>query len=162
MRKLLLYVIIILTVALLPVFISGGHNWVFTDFIKQQIPFIIETKRMFASGHPWWSWNTFTGDNFIAAYSFYTATSPFVWINCLFPADKILWGILLSFYLKTCCTAAFAYFYFKKVGFSKELCILGGLMYSLSSFYICNLFYFHFCEPIMVFPLLLLSVEMVL
>lgn len=162
MKKLLLYVIIILTFALIPVFISGGHNWVFTDFVKQQIPFILETKRMFASGHPWWSWNTFAGDNFIGSYCFYTATSPFVWLTCLFPAKWILWGVLLNLYLKTCFTAAFSYLYFRKIGFSTQLCILGGLLYAFSSFYICNLFYFHFCEPIMVFPLLLLTVEMVL
>lgn len=162
MKKLIYLILIILTVALMPMVLSEGHYWYFSDFFKQQIPFILETKRLLLSGHPWWSWNTFTGDNFIGSYSFYTVTSPFVWLCCLFPADKILWGVLLNLYLKTCCTGAFAYLYFKKVGFSKELCILGGLMYCLSSFYICNLFYFHFCEPIMMFPLLHIAIEKVL
>ncbi|MDE6310486.1 MAG: YfhO family protein, partial [Muribaculaceae bacterium] len=162
MKKAIAYTVCIVTIALISVFLSMGHDWPHTDFLNQQIPFILETKRMLASGHPWWSWNTFVGDNFIGGYAFYTITSPFVWLVCLFPANLIMWGILLSFYLKSCCTVAFAYLYFKKMGFSQELCTLGGLLYCFSSFFICNLFYFHFCEPIMVFPILLLSIEKVL
>lgn len=149
----------ILTVGLLPLLIDFGHGTHSMDFINQQIPFIIETKRLLTSGSPWWSWNTFFGDNFIGAYSFYTLTSPFVWLTCLFPTDKILWGILLSLYLKTLCTSAFSYLYFRKMEFSRNLSITGALLYTFSSFYICNLFYFHFCEPIMLMPLLLIAIE---
>ena len=155
---------IIVTIGILPIFFDGlswglGTGVYDFDFISQQIPFIIETKRMLASGTPWWSWNTFTGDNFIGAYSFYTLTSPFVWIICLFPLKMILWGILFALYLKEICTALAAYAYLRFMGFDKQLSTLGGLLYAFSSFFICNLFYFHFAEPVMMFPLLLLGVE---
>lgn len=159
MKRLLLLTVIILTVGLLPFFGCGMHHIAQSDFVRQQIPFILETRRMFLSGAPLWSWNTNLGENFLAAYSFYTATSPFVWLTCLFPVSKIMWGIMLSLYLKTLCVAAFSYLYFRKMSFSKELSEIGGLLYTFSSFYICNLFYFHFCEPIMMFPLLLIAIE---
>lgn len=161
MKRLIFIIIAIVTIGICPVWINFGHNWVSMDFVNQQIPFIIETKRMLSSGTPWWSWNTFVGDNFIGGYSFYTLTSPFVWLTCLFPYDKILWGILLSLYLKFICTGIFSYLYFRKMEFSSGISTLGALLYCFSSFYSANLMYFHFCEPIMMFPLLLIALEMV-
>lgn len=161
MKRLVVLTLIILTLGLLPVFLNFGDLG-FCDFTKQQIPFIVETKRMLSTGAPWWSWNTFIGDNFIAGYSFYTLTSPFVWIAALFPYKYILWGILLNLYLKTLLTSAFAYLYFRKMEFNENLSITGALLYAFSSFYICSLFYFHFAEPILLFPLLLIALEMVL
>ena len=158
--SLLFVTALLFTIGILPLLLDirslGSY-----DFTQQQIPFILETKRMLASGAPWWSWNTFSGDNFIGAYGFYTLTSPFVWIICLFPIGKMMWGLLLAFYLKSMCTSAFAYVYFRKMSFNNETSCIGGLLYSFSSFYICNLFYFHFAEPIMVFPLLLTTIECV-
>ncbi|MDE6277812.1 MAG: YfhO family protein [Muribaculaceae bacterium] len=161
MKKLLLLIIAVLTVGLLPVWFDFGYNWANMDFATQQIPFLLETKRMLASGTPWWSWNTFLGENFIGAYAFYTITSPFVWLICLFPAKYILWGVLCSVYLKTICTGLAVFLYFRKMDFVENLCILGSLMYCFSSFFIGSLFYFHFCEPMMMFPLLLIAEEKV-
>lgn len=161
-KRLSVVSILILTIGLLPMFINFENYLQLIDFVTQQIPFIIETKRMFESGSPWWSWNTFYGDNFIGCFSFYTVTSPFVWIACLFPYDKILWGILLALYLKIICTSVFSYIYFKRMQFGDRICCLGALLYTFSSFYICNLFYFHFCEPVMLFPLLLTAIENVI
>ena len=160
--KLSVYVAFILSVGLLPLWLNFGNEVLEIDFISQQIPFILETKRMFATGAPWWSWNTFAGDNFIGAYSFYTVTSPFVWLCCCFSAKRILWGILLSLYLKTICTSIFAYAYLRKMNLSQRQSMAGGLMYAFSSFYVCNLFYFHFCEPLMLLPLLLIALERVI
>lgn len=162
MKRLILLTVAIITVGLVPVWVNFGNPVREIDFIGQQIPFILETKRMLASGAPWWSWNTFSGDNFIGGYSFYTVTSPFVWLCCLFSVKNVLWGILLAFYLKTICTSVFAFWYFKKMQLPKQLCILGGLLYAFSSFYIANLFYYHFCEPIMLFPVLLIALEKVI
>lgn len=161
MKKLLLLTAVILTVGLLPVCFGGLQNVIVIgqDFFTQQIPFIIETKRMFATGAPWWSWTTNLGENFLAAYSFYTVTSPFVWIACMFPVKYILWGILLSLYLKTLITSAVSYAYLRMMGFNVMYCTIGALLYTFSCFYVCNLFYYHFCEPIMAFPLLLIGVE---
>lgn len=158
MRKLLALIIGIVSIGLLPL-LYFDHGSYF-DFLTQQIPFILETKRMLASGTPWWSWNTFFGDNFIGAYSFYTVTSPFVYFVCLFPRAYILVGIVIALYLKFMAAGAAAYAFFKYVGFDKEKSILGGLCYVGSSFFIVNQYY-HFTIALIVFPLLLLAIEKV-
>ena len=103
MKKLITYIIVITFIGILPSLLQYGAFMSYGDFANQQIPFIIETKRMFASGAPWWSWNTYFGDNFIGAYSFYTITSPFVWINCLFPYEYIIESITFTLFLKMIC-----------------------------------------------------------
>lgn len=160
--KIVAYVSAIITVGLIPLWLHFGGDVHDIDFISQQIPFILETKRMLSTWQPWWSWNTYAGDNFIAAYSFYTITSPFVWLCCCFSAGNVLWAILLALYIKTICTAYFAFLYFRKMHLPDQLCVLGGLLYAFSSYYICNLFYFHFCEPLMLFPLLLIALEKII
>jgi hypothetical protein len=117
---------------------------------------------MFASGAPWWSWNTLWGDNFIGGYSYYAITSPFTWFICLFPRENILLVMIIALYLKFIAAGVTAYSFFKYVGFDKDKCVVGGLCYATSSFFITNLYYYHFCEPIIVFPLLLIAVEKVL
>lgn len=159
LTRLILLTVAIFSVGIIAVISGGFHYVVASDFLRQEIPFIIETKRMFASGCPLYSWNTHLGENFIATYSFYTLTSPFVWLICLFPIKHIFWGVLLSLYLKTICTSIFSYLYFKKMNLGSMLSCIGALLYTFSSFYVCNLFYFHFCEPIMLFPLLLIAIE---
>jgi uncharacterized membrane protein YfhO len=153
---------LIVALSLLPLWLISGYDQSFDDFICQQIPFLLETKRMLASGHPWWSWNTFFGENFLASYSFYTVTSPFAWIVALFPQSAILSGIIFAFWLKCLAVACVAYLYFKRMKFSVGYCIAGGLLYCFSSFFITNLRYYHFCEPMMMFPLLLIAIENVL
>lgn len=157
--KLSLLIILIVTVGLIPDWLQYGMFFVGGDFTSQQVPFIIETKRMLSSGAPWWSWNTYFGDNFIAAYSFYTLTSPFVWINCLFPYDWIPQSITLTLYLKFLCTGWFSYAYFRKMAVSEQMSLVGALLYSFSSFVISNINYYHFFEPLMCFPLLLIAIE---
>jgi uncharacterized membrane protein YfhO len=160
MKKLMALIALVVTAGLTPL-LFGIYGSEF-DTLTQEVPFIIETKRMFASGAPWWSWNTLFGDNFIGGYSFYTVTSPFVWFICLFPREYILLGMIIALYLKFMAAGATAYSFFKYVGIDKDKCTLGGLCYATSSFFITNLFYYHFCEPIIVFPLLLIAVEKVL
>jgi hypothetical protein len=87
--QLSLLILVIVTIGLIPDWLQYGMFVVGGDFTNQQAPFIIETKRMLSTGIPLWTRNTFWGDSFIAVYSFYTLTSPFVWINCLFPYEWI-------------------------------------------------------------------------
>ena len=100
MKKYLFLIVFVVIIGSIPLFIQYGTYIHCTDFAKQQIPFIMETKRMLLSGKPFWSWNTYYGDNFFGGYGFYTLTSPFVWINCLFPYKYIVQGIFLTLILK--------------------------------------------------------------
>ncbi|MBR3081194.1 MAG: YfhO family protein [Prevotella sp.] len=143
----------------MPAVLQYGCFILTTDLAVQDVPFIIETKRMLMSGHPWWSWNHYIGDNFIASYSYYTVTSPFVWINCLFPEEWMLYGITFTLILKMICAGLTSYAYLRRIAISPESSITGALMYSFSSYAISNLFYYQFMEPMIAFPLLLSAIE---
>ncbi len=157
MKKLIFLIIVIATLGLSPLLL--GNYRPTADFTDQQIPFLFELKRMLASGTPWWSWNTFIGDNFIGGYSFYTLTSPFAWFIAMFPRDMVLVGVVVALYLKMIAAGCSAYAYIKRMGYEPDSCVVGGLCYVFSTFFTTNLFYYHFCEPIIVFPLLLISIE---
>jgi len=159
MKKLCLLIVVITLLGILIPLTLYGAFLLIGDFARQQIPFIIETKKMLYSGAPFWSWNHLFGDNFIGAYSFYSLTSPFVWINCLFPYEHILTGITFTLFLKFICLGCFTYLYLRKMRISKPYSIAGGLLYAFSSFAISNLGYYHFMEPMMCFPLFLIAIE---
>lgn len=159
MKKLSILIFFIALVGIMPSLLQYGAFVMAKDFATQQVPFIVETKRLLASGAPFWSWNTFTGADAIGSYSFYTLTSPFVWFACLFPYKFILQGITIALILKFLCAGWASFTYFRKMGISEQASILGGLMYAFSSFAISNLGYYHFMEPMICFPLLLLGVE---
>ena len=159
MKKLCLLIILVTLVGILPSLLQNGCFVLATDMADQEVPFIIETKRMLMSGCPLWSWNHDIGDNFIGSYSFYTLTSPFVWLNCLFPDQWMLYGITLTLLLKMLCTGAATYAYLRKMSISAESSVIGALMYTFSYFAVSNLFYYHFLEPMIAFPLLLIAVE---
>lgn len=159
MKKLCILIVLITIVGILPSLLQYGCFVLATDMAAQEVPFIIETKRMLMSGYPFWSWNHFLGDNFIGSYSFYTLTSPFVWINCLFPDQWMLYGITFTLMLKMLCTGLACYCFLRKMSVSTESSIIGSLMYTFSSYAVSNLFYYHFLEPMIVFPLLLMAIE---
>lgn len=159
MKRVIYYIIIILTIGLLPCWIQYGELVMVGDYVTQQIPFITETKKMLSSGIPFWSWNTFFGDNFWGAYSFYTISSPFVWINCLFPAEYIHYSLILTLYLKLICLGLVSYLFFRKINISETNSTLGAILMTFSSYVLINLCYYHFIEPIICFVFLLLAVE---
>ena len=115
MRRTLLLIAVIVIVGALPVFWQYGTFMICTDYMRQQIPFIMETKRMLESGTPFWSWNTYVGDNFLAGYAFYSLTSPFVWLVALLPYRCIVHGLFLTLVLKYMCAFATSYAYIRKM-----------------------------------------------
>lgn len=159
MKKLFLFTLLILLVAFLPFLLLRGNLWFSSDFLYQEIPFILETKRMLATGTPWWSWNTYLGADFIGSYAFYTLTSPFVWINCLFPSTWVAYSTALTLVLKFLCLGWVTLVYLRKMGVSRENSWFGALLFSFSSFSIGSLYYYHFYEPIIAFVLMLIAVE---
>lgn len=162
MRKLLFLTLFTLAMALLPIMAFRGDLWLSSDFLHQEISFILETKRMFATGAPWWSWNTYLGSDFIGSYAFYTLTSPFVWINCLLPESLLEVGIAITFVLKFLCVAWLSFAYIRKMGLSHENSVLGAFLFTFSSFNIASLYYYHFYEPIIAFLILLIAIERLL
>lgn len=162
MKKLLAFTVVTLAVSLLPVLWLRGDLWLPSDFVHQELAFILETKRMLATGVSWWSWNTYLGADFIGSYAFYTLTSPFVWINCLFPEQWVPFSVAITFVLKFLCMAWLSWLYLCKMGVSRENSALGAFLFTFSSFNIASLYYYHFYEPIIAFVLLLIALERLL
>lgn len=158
-RQLLLLIVLTVTVGTLPLFLQYGDYLMCTDYSTQLVPFIMETKRMVASGTPFWSWNSWYGDNFIGSYSYYTLTSPFVWPLILLPYDYIVKGCFVMLVLKYVCAFLTSRLYLRKMGVTTAVASVGGLLYAFSSFTVTNSFYSIFFEPLIVFPLLLIAVE---
>ena len=162
MKKLLFLTLFTLALALLPIMALRGDLWLSSDFLHQEISFILETKRMLSTGAPWWSWNTYLGSDFIGSYAFYTLTSPFVWLNCLFPESLIGYSVAITFVLKFLCLAWLSCVYLRKMRVSRNVSALGAYLFTFSSFNIASLYYYHFYEPIIVSLLMLIAVERLL
>ncbi len=156
-----LYALCVAAVFFIPYIISGkGYFLFYGDFNVQQIPFYQMCHQMVKSGQIGWNIYTDLGVNFIGSYSFYLLGSPFFWITLLFPNSMVpyLMGPLLI--LKFAFAALTAYFYLRRFTRTAEAARLGGLLYAFSGFSVYNIFFNHFHEAIILFPLLLLSVEM--
>lgn len=144
-----------------PFIVSGnGYFIFFGDFNVQQIPFYQHCHEMVRSGDFFgWDWQTDLGSNFIGSYSFYLLGSPFFWITLLFPNSFVpyLMGPLLI--LKFACASLTGYMFIRRFTARPESAMAGGLMYAFSGFSVYNIFFNHFHEAIIVFPLLLLAME---
>ena len=147
----------------IPYIILGKGYFIFYgDFNVQQIPFYQQCHQAVRDGNIFWSWTTDLGANFIGSYSFYLLGSPFFWLTIPFSNWMIpyLMGPLLI--LKFAFAALTAYCYIHRFTKTSSAAQLGGILYAFSGFSIYNIFFNHFHEAIIVFPLLLLSVELLL
>lgn len=159
------FIIALVTAAALfvPYMIMGeGYFTFYGDFNVQQIPFYQQCHRAVRDGNIFWSWTTDLGANFIGSYSFYLLGSPFFWLTIPFPNWMVpyLMGPLLI--LKFACAAFTAYCYIRRFTRTPQAARLGGLLYAFSGFSVYNIFFNHFHEAIIVFPLLLLSLELLI
>ena len=138
---------------------SNGYFIFYGDFNVQQIPFYKMCHAAIRSGNVKWSFTTDLGANFVGSYAFYLLGSPFFWLTIPFPNSFVphLMGPLLI--LKFALAALTAYLYIRRFTRTPEAARLGGLLYAFSGFSVYNIFFNHFHEAIIVFPLLLLAME---
>lgn len=164
-KRLSTFLIALLTAATLFVpymIMSEGYFTFYGDFNVQQIPFYQQCHQAVRDGNIFWSFTTDLGANFIGSYSFYLLGSPFFWLTIPFPNSFVpyLMGPLLI--LKFACAAFTAYCYIRRFTRTPEAAQLGGLLYAFSGFSVYNIFFNHFHEAIIAFPLLLLAFELLL
>lgn len=129
------------------------------DFDVQQIPFYKLAHDAVQSGNTLWNWNTDLGVNFIGSYSFYLLGSPFFWVTLLFPSAAVPYLMAPLLILKFALTAVTGYAFINRFTRYNNTAMLGALLYAFSGFNIYNIFFNHFNEVVLVFPLLLLSLE---
>ncbi len=139
--------------------LNDGYFLFYGDFNVQQIPFYKLAHKAVREGNLFWHFGTDLGANFIGSYSFYLLGSPFFWLTLPFPNDFVpyLMGPLLI--LKFACASVSAYAFISHFVKNKNYAVIGGLLYAFSGYSVYNIFFNHFHEAIIYFPLLLLSLE---
>ncbi len=149
------------TAFFLPYMIMDGGYFVFYgDYTVQQIPFYQMCHEAVKGGNVYWSHTTDLGANFIGSYSFYLLGSPFFWLTIPFPNSFVPYLLAPLLILKFACAAFTGYLYIRRFTKTPMAASLGGLLYAFSGFAVYNIFFNHFHEPIVFFPLLLLALEM--
>ena len=138
---------------------NRGYFLFMGDFNVQQIPFYQLAHRAVRSGEIFWNWHTDLGVSFIGSYSFYLLFSPFFWLTLPFPNEWVpyLLGPLLI--LKTALASLTAYYYIKRFVSDRGFAVIGGLLYAFSGYMTFNIFFNHFHDVAVFFPLLLISLE---
>lgn len=154
-----LYALLVAAVLFLPFLIyDRGYFIYYGDFNVQQIPFYQMAHDSVRSGDIFWNWYTDLGANFIGSYSFYLLGSPFFWLTLLFPSAAVPYLMAPLLILKFACSSLTAYAYMRRF-VHPDYAMIGGLLYAFSGFSIYNVFFNHFHEAIVYFPLMLLGLE---
>lgn len=141
------------------VLIDGGYFVFYGDYNAQQIPFYTLCHDAIRNGEIMWNWQTDLGANFIGSYSFYTLGSPFFWLTIPFPTEVVPYLMAPLLILKISCCSLFAFAYIRRFVRKPQAALIGGLLYAFSSFSMYNVFFNHFHEAMVVFPLLLIALE---
>lgn len=158
-----LYALLAATLLFLPYIIMDGGYFVFYgDYNVQQIPFYKLCHAMIREGNIAWNALTDLGTDFVSSYSFYLLGSPFFWLTLLFPNNLVPFLIAPLLILKFALSALTSYFYIRRFTRRAESARLGALLYAFSGFSVYNIFYNHFHEAIVFFPLLLLGLELLI
>ncbi|MDO4459795.1 MAG: YfhO family protein [Clostridia bacterium] len=147
-------------VIFLPFIIRDGGRFLFYgDFNVQQVSFYRLAHDAIRNGNTGWSHTTDLGANFIGSYSFYLLGSPFFWLTIPFPSEwlQYLMGPLLI--LKFACATLTSFIYIRRYVRNENAALIGSLLYAFSGFSIYNIFFNHFHEAIVFFPLLLSALD---
>lgn len=128
------------------------------DYNAQQIPFYQLAHRAVRAGDIGWNWGTDLGVNFIGSYSFYLLGSPFFWLTLPFPTTWVPYLMMPLMALKMAFASLSAYGYTRRF-LAPRLAVVAGVLYAFSGFSIYNIFFNHFHEALIWFPLLLLGME---
>ena len=144
------------------IILSEGYFTFYGDFNAQQIPFYMHCHQMVRSGNFFWDFGTDLGANFIGSYSFYLLGSPFFGLTVPFPTFVVPYLIAPLLVLKFALSALTGYLYIRRFTRTPRAAQIGALLYAFSGFAVYNIFFNHFHEAFIVFPLLLLSVELFL
>ena len=137
------------------------------DYAAQQISF-------YTNGYDdWWHFfttgefvlydtNTFLGANNIGSNSFYYLLDPFFLPILLFPRQFIAQGMAIMTIFKIAGAGMTFYLYLRYMGASRRASKIAGIAYAFSGWTAWYLWFNHFTDITIAFPLMLLGVEKVL
>ena len=147
-------------VIFLPAMIYDKGYFLFVgDFNSQQVPFHMNLHDAIRNGEWGWNWYTDLGANLIGSYTFYILGSPFFWLTIPFPRAAVPYMLGPLLMLKFACAALFSCIYIRRYVKNELLAVLGALLYAFSGYSIYNIFFNHFHEAIVFFPLMLIALD---
>ena len=138
---------------------SGGYFFFYGDFNVQQIPFYQMIHDSIREGNIGWSYTTDLGANIIGSYSFYNIGSPFFWLTLIFPSSVVPYMMAPLLMLKFGFAAMAAYLFLRRYVREQRYAMFGALLYAFSGFGIYNIFFNHFHEAMITFPLMLAAMD---
>lgn len=141
------------------ILVDGGRFLFYGDFNVQQVPFYRIAHDAIREGNIGWNHLTDLGVNFIGSYSFYLLGSPFFWITIPFPGEWLQYLMGPLFILKFACATLTGYVYLHRYAKNPSAALLASLLYAFSGFSVYNIFFNHFHEAIIAFPLLLAALD---
>jgi uncharacterized membrane protein YfhO len=168
----LTYYVAYLTVTGLLFFAFALINNLFTvplsgDYVLQQIPFYLngydDWWHFLTTGEfPLWDSSTYLGSNNIGSNAFYYLTNPFFLPILLFPRFLVPQGLAVLMIMKMVLAGLAFRAYLKYLGVSEKTARLFGLVYAFAGWNVYYLWFNHFMEVTIVFPLILLGIEKLL
>lgn len=141
------------------VLVDNGYFLYYGDFNVQQVPFYQMCHDAIRSGNMGWSWTTDLGANFIGSYTFYLLGSPFFWLTIPFPSEAVPYLMAPLLVLKFACASLTGFVYLRRYVRRESWAVVGGLLYAFSGFSVYNVFFNHFHEAIIMFPLMLAALD---
>ena len=158
--KAFLYGLVTAVIVFLPfMLVNQGYFLYYGDFNVQQIPFYRMCHDAIRNGNLGWSHTTDLGANFIGSYTFYLIGSPFFWLTLPFPSAAVPYLMGPLFMLKFACASLTGYLYVRRYVRYEQSALIAALLYAFSGYSVYNVFFNHFHEAIIIFPLLLYSMD---
>ena len=155
-----LWALLLAAIIVAPIMIKDrGYFLYYGDFNVQEIPFYRLAHDSILAGDTGWSHLTDLGANFVGSYSFYLLGSPFFWLTMALPSAAVPYAMGPLVVLKLAFCSLTAYIYIRRYVRNPYHAVMGGILYAFSGFSVYNIFFFHFHEPMIVFPLLLAALD---
>ncbi len=130
------------------------------DYNEQQIPFYQYVNGFLKSADGGtWSWATDLGSSVVAGYAFYNLGSPFLWLSLVVPARFMPFAMVPLFILKFAGIAAASALFLQRYAKTSKMVVVCSLIYTFCGFNIYNIFFNHMLDPVVIFPLLLWSLD---
>ncbi|MDO5560949.1 MAG: YfhO family protein [Oscillospiraceae bacterium] len=152
---------LLMVIVLIPNIIKNGGYFIYGgDYLYQQVPFNIHAVETVRSHTIGWDWLTDLGSSFIGSYSFYLLGSPFFWLMSLFPSGFCAALMPFIIAVKTGTASMTSYIYIRRYTKTDTAAHMGALLYAFSGFQLFNIVFNHFHDVTALFPLLILSFDM--
>lgn len=137
------------------------------DYVLQQIPFYLngydDWWHFFQTGEfVLWDHSTYLGSNYIGSNSFYYYLNPFFFPILIFPRFLVPQGLAVLMIAKMVGAALTFRLYLKHFGVEEKTNRLFSMAYGFSGWIAYYLWFNHFMEVAVVFPLVLLGIEKLL